>query len=81
MKQQKIDLENDKDYQLKKSAMENRSIIVAIAMIMMTILGGITMIGLFWGKEGLTNFGIGVIVATGIGVLLLGLWSTANTCY
>jgi len=64
-------LENDKEYQLKTKRMESHSLIKVIAMIMLTILGGITMIGLFWGKEGITNFGIGILITTVAGILLI----------
>jgi len=81
MYRKKNNLELDREYQLQKTRQENKVMLAMTAMILLTIISGITLIGLFWGKEGITNFTIGLFVITIITIVLFSTYVTSPMSY
>jgi len=55
----------------KKSKEEDKTSIKIIAMILLGILGSLSLIGIFWGREGLIFIGLGVLFVASIMILSL----------
>jgi len=76
MPKKKVVASNDKGtvYEMKVMSDEQKTTLRMAMMIITGILGSITLIGIFWGRESIVNLGLIIGTALMLAIFIAGMW-------